>query len=118
MPIPCRIGKANTSVRAEIGGAESGSYYSCLAYAKQTLRFERKSAAPSIVNIIAVGKRQRDTEPKGYRSAPLLFRALRAPNLDEKLSIWYIFVVRRALRRLLPLSLKGGRKDEKDSERL
>lgn len=27
MPIPCRIGKANTSVRAEIGGAEHSQYY-------------------------------------------------------------------------------------------
>lgn len=27
MPIPCRIGKTNTSVRAEIGGAEHSQYY-------------------------------------------------------------------------------------------
>ena len=27
MPIPCRIGKANTSVRAEIGGAKHSPYY-------------------------------------------------------------------------------------------
>ncbi len=68
--------------------------------ARQTLLFERKSAAPSMVNIIAV--RQAAT---GYGTERI---SERAPNLDEKLSIWYIFVVRRALRRLLPLSLKGG----------
>ena len=83
MPIPCRIGKANTSVRAEIGGAEHSQYY----------------CSPACGN----GIRNR----KDIGARPCFFRALRAPNLDENLSICYIFVVRRALRRLLPLSLKG-----------